>query len=319
MKNDFLNNDLKELGPEIQLMAEEKLFKRGNVQVSYSFLKDGKFINVFIFDKSKIVDSSFESNFESLINYILSKDTMVVVLYSSENEDLSIYLEENIKQINSNYFQSRFGIIDNRLFVDFYEGQIEFTKVIKFIYSEGIKFEGPSPGYNRIGIELLQDSCWNCKKDIYSITGIVFPNRKVRNWKNEDWYYYHGPLNLSELPNELILKVQTLINEYRLKYKSNTCLVEQNYSNTMKSKYWSSTCPYCNKLMGNFHLSEKRMPLMHDYYGAVDSGKLRYLGLDCQIEQKTINKLNSFHDGVSKIIGWEIGENILQHHLRKHS
>lgn len=309
----FFKQITTKLNQGIKQIVEQKLFKRGIVKVDFSFFRDGGFINVIILDSELKLNSKFENDLSDLIDYLIYRESTVILLYSTDNQDACLFVEENLNLINPKFLSSRYCLEDSVPLIEFYEAKVSFLILIESLFEKGIYYYGPKPGYNRIGIELMKDECWNCGQEMLSVTGVVFPNKQVKNWKEEDWNYFHSNLNLSDLPNSLVLKIKDKVEYYRENYQSKACLIEQNFSNTMKSKYWSTTCPSCKKMRGNFHLNDKRIDCLHDFSQSIYSGDLRYLGLDCQIDQKTLNKLNSRVESCAEVIQWKIKENVLQH------
>jgi|GEM_PF-2769851 len=293
-------------------IEEQKLFKRGVVKVDFSFFRNGEFINVFIIDSELELDFKIKKDLSDLINYLISGNSTTVLLYSGDNEDACLFIEESLKLINPKFFSSRYVIENLTPLIEFYEVKVPFITLIESLFNKNIYYYRPKPGYNRIGIEFMKDECWSCGKEMFSVSGIVFPNKKVKNWKEETWNYFHSNLNLSDLPNSLVLEIKDKVDYYREKHQSKACLTKENFSNTMKSKYWSTTCPSCKKMRGNFYLNERRIDYFHDFSQSIYSGDLRYLGFDYFIEQKTLNKLNSSFQTCSEIIDWKIKENVLK-------
>ncbi len=296
----------------IKIISEDKLFTKGNVRVDFSFYSNNNFINTFIIDNYYELTENKRQNLLSLINYLLKKKVYVVFLYSENNDEASIFVSEELQIINPFFLSATYLIENQTPLIELFECKLLFSKVITSIFSNDLYYYGPQIGYNRVGIELIKDNCWKCKNEIFSVTGIVIPNKKVNNWKLEDWNYFHTNLNLKDLPIDLTKMIKDKVEYYKLNYKQNVTSIMNNYSNTMKLKYPSATCPYCNKMRGDFYLNEKRMDFMHNLGDNINKNNLIYIGLDCKLEQKTLNKLNNGFISNTEVIGWYLNKNILQ-------
>lgn len=117
------------------------------------------------------------------------------------------------------------------------------SNVIRDIWSGKLRFSGPQIGIQQINLEIMIDKCWKCKNIMKTVSGIVFPNKQLDKWDNEDWLYYNQLVTLSSLNSTQVQDIKNFVCILRM-YDDSITLVDFRFSKTAKSKYCGAVCPH---------------------------------------------------------------------------
>lgn len=284
-------------------ISPDKLLGEAPINIRYAFFSSGKtgrskLINVLVLHPDlDIDDDSLTARLIQLRDYILSKDCMLVVIYPEENkkyiDDLGVFIDEELSSGGPNFLLIRcIAELSYRAEIE-YERFDTIQGIISDLWEEKLRYKGPVLGRQHVNIELITDSCWKCGVDMYTVSGIVFPDKQLTRWDNDYWRYYNRLIQLSELEGKVSEALTGFIENLRknsVEGRPITPLGFQ-YSKTVSETYFAASCPHCGALRGNFYVSELRLDYLHSLESRTN-GELRYHQVELDIDQNIINSLN---------------------------
>jgi len=310
----YLDNEIKKALPENwRFIPNDKLLGKDDYKISYAFNSSGtknksKLINILVLNSGVELNEYTESRIIKLRDYIISKDCLFVVIVEQENSkylnDTGIFESENLKLNHKNYI-SFYCYQDQKLktTVDGIKYE-DLNQVIRDLWSGKLNYDGISKGSQFVNLELMNDECWKCKRKIRTVTGIVFPNIQLETWSNKNWLYFNQLYPLSKINSKNAEKIKSYIKALRQNDDS-IGIVDYKYSNSVKSKYFASSCPICNSLRGDFHVQDERMKFLHDLDNRLN-GNLSYYSIELNINEIMIENLDNGFEGCPHtcIMGW---------------
>jgi hypothetical protein len=284
---------LKSIPLNWRLVPEDKLLGKSPYKIRYAFNSSmisgkSKLINILVLGSSISLDKYTKDRIIQLRDYILSKDCILIVIYEEETEKslnvMGQFVEEDIRMVNPNFIS-----------IACYQDQYYRTKIngtgfenlnesIHDIWNGTLRYFGPTAGLQRVNLELMRYNCWNCKKSIKKVTGVVFPDQQLKQWDNADWLYYNQLLPLAKLDADNGL----LIGQYADRLRTKTTLitpVSYRFSRTEGRSYLAASCPNCSQLQGNFHVSDERMQYLHNIGSRFDGG-LQYYSIQLAVNYR---------------------------------
>ncbi|MFT3749991.1 MAG: hypothetical protein QM768_16865 [Agriterribacter sp.] len=297
-----------------KLINESRLLGREPVRISYTFRTNankGKenLINILVLPPDLHLTKSIEDQLIKLRDYILSKDCILVVINVDECEkrlaDISIFIDETLFVAHPNFLWAR-CIEENELRTSIIFDKIEeLSSVIRDIWSGDLQYHGPTPGLQQVNLEIMKDECWSCGKPIKTVTGLIFPDRQMRSWNNEEWKYFNSLLQLSSIKADTADTIIKFVNTLRNNDLS-ISPVGENFSRTTQGTYLSGTCPYCNKLRGDFYVTEERISHLFSLDSRLN-GDLSYYSMKLNVTQEMINMLQEGGEEADCVIysGWK--------------
>lgn len=174
-------------------LPTDKLLGKDPCKVRFAFncsTNNGKstLINILALDSSLPIDKKIEKQLESLRDYIISKGSTLIVLHeqdrSNYENDLGIFISESFNIESKNFITIPcYKDLGYKTTINGQDYE-DLNRVIHDIWNGELKFSGPSPGNQKVNLEVMQDECWKCKKAMKTVTGIVFPNKELNKWNN---------------------------------------------------------------------------------------------------------------------------------------
>lgn len=183
------------------------------------------------------------------------------------------------------------------------------ARTIQALWRQQLRFFGPTQGRQRVGVELMADKCWKCTASLRTVTGIVIPDRLVRDWQGTDWRYFDGIVPLASLDRATVESLSEAIAVWRVEDRAVTP-VEMRSTRGSGTSYWAATCPHCRAVRGAFYVMEERMGYLHDVETRRQGALLyRPLEMDVTFEMfETFSSATEICDH-SCISGWELDDN----------
>jgi hypothetical protein len=158
------------------------------------------------------------------------------------------------------------------------------------LWSGQLRYRGPCEGSQTIGVEIMADECWRCRRAISTVTGIVFPDREVTDWSRLDWAYYRQLLELARIPDAMIPELSAAVDGWRAAGASQVTLIRWRFSNTVSHAYWAAECPFCGNFRGDFFVMEERQGRLHDLE-VRRLGVLSYRPLPLDVPREALQEL----------------------------
>ena len=170
------------------------------------------------------------------------------------------------------------------------------AEAVRGLWSGELHYRGPSEGAQTLGVEIMKDECWRCRRTIATVTGIVFPDREVTDWSQLDWAYYQQLLALASIPDAMIPALSAAVDGWRAAGASCLTVIRWRFSRTVSHAYWAAECPFCGSFRGDFPVTEKRMRWLDDLESR-RTGVLSYRPLRLDVPRQALQELT---------LGWEI-------------
>jgi hypothetical protein len=161
---------------------------------------------------------------------------------------------------------------------------------IRGLWSGQLRYRGPCEGMQTLGVEIMADECWRCRRAISTVTGIVFPDRDVADWSRLDWAYYGGLLELARIPDAMIPALSAAVDGWRAAGASQVTFIRWRFSNTVSHAYWAAECPFCGSFRGDFFVLEERSRRLHDLESR-RLGVLSHRPLRLDVPRKALQEL----------------------------
>lgn len=294
---EFVNIELRKFLPQDwRMIPNDRLLGKDNLKISFAFnsLNKDKLINILTIDSNFNVNDDTIDNAIKLRDYILSKNCMLIVVFkykeTKESNDIAHFISDYIEISHPNYLtlfcHEKFKMvttIDGKKFED-------LNVILKGIWSNEIQFFGPKTGKQIINLEFMDDSCWKCNKKIKTLTGFVIPNMNLKYWDNRKWRYFNQLISLASIPTKYIEQIKQKVSQLRESDYIYTP-IEYRYSNTVKSKYWAATCPFCKSIRGSYFVDESRSEYMHDLLSR-EIKTLEYHSIEVELNLEVFKLLN---------------------------
>lgn len=291
----------------------EKLLGKPPYQISHAFntgMNEGKskLINILVLPLSVTLDKEAENQLIRLRDYILSRKCLLVVISEEENSglhaDTGIFISEDLR-VENEYFlwlqcahdQGGRTTIDGTNFLD-------LQVMLHELWKGKIAYSGPKEGFQQVNLEIMKDSCWKCKQEMSTVTGVVFPDKQLRNWASANWKYYNCLLSLSGFSGKNTALIQQFVNQLIVADPAITP-VSIKYSQTLKDSYLAASCPSCHALRGNHYAGEKRINYLFDLESRFD-GSLVYHTIGLNITKDLVQEVLSEYEACEHtcISGW---------------
>jgi hypothetical protein len=159
---------------------------------------------------------SVRSDLEALIEHVLSRGASLLLLYDAQ-DDPDSWLRNGISCPHPRFLclACTHGLGDACTTEPTHAGSEPLADTIRDLWSGELFYRGPTDGPQTVGVEILQDTCWRCHADIDTVTGIVFPDRKVDDWTSPQWTYFRQILELAAIPDILIPHLAAAIETWR--------------------------------------------------------------------------------------------------------
>ncbi|HVT60114.1 MAG TPA: hypothetical protein VHR45_17185 [Thermoanaerobaculia bacterium] len=164
------------------------------------------------------------------------------------------------------------------------------SAVLHDLWCGRLRYQGPDLGCRVAGVEALRRCCWSCKADLQAVTGLVFPDRPVRDWTSPAWAYYGqllAPRRLDEPARSALVQA---VDSWRAQGAAQLTPLRRRYSKTADLAYLGAVCPRCGALQGDFPLTEDRMQHLH-HLQARKTGDLSYRPLEVDVTERLIGHL----------------------------
>jgi hypothetical protein len=170
------------------------------------------------------------------------------------------------------------------------------AEAIRGLWSGDLRYRGPREGTQIIGVEIMEDECWRCRRTIATVTGIVFPDREVTDWLQLDWAYYRQLLELARIPDAMIPVLSAAVDGWRAAGASCLTVIRWRFSHTVSYAYWAAECPFCGSFRGDFPVMEERSRWLLDL-DSRRTGVLSYRPLRLDVPRQALQELSW---------GWEV-------------
>jgi hypothetical protein len=258
---------------------------------------------------SLALDKSLETQIVKLRDYIISKSCVLIVInedtHANSLGNTGIFIEDHLVVdcpeflwLQCSHEENYKTSLGSTLFEDLH-------KVIRGMWLGEIGYAGPKTGLQQVNLEMMVDRCWSCRRDIKTVTGIVFPDKQLERWDNADWLYYNQLLPLSEITGFTAGVIAGYVETLRKKDTAVTPVGDR-FSKTIQASYFAASCPYCNKLLGDFHVGDHRTQYLH----SLDSrkkGLLQYHSMPLSVDQNMITTLRRGYEDCDHTcgMGWE--------------
>jgi hypothetical protein len=159
-------------------------------------------------------------------------------------------------------------------------------------------------GTQQVNVEVMNDSCWKCRQPTHVVTVLIFPDRQLGTWDNDQWLYYNHLVALQVLPEQYALFIQAFAADLRQTDQLVTP-VNYRYSRTVGDSYRAAVCPHCDALQGSFPIIEKRIDLLHDLTSRLN-GSLQYHPVTLDVDQALLHEISNGFEGCphTHIVGW---------------
>jgi hypothetical protein len=169
-------------------------------------------------------------------------------------------------------------------------GREPLLHAIRDLWSGGLFYDGPCEGAQTTGVEIMRDSCWRCRADLRTVTGIVLPDREVEDWSAPDWTYFQQLVELAAIPDTLIPTLSAAVDGWRAAGEVRLTPIRWRYSKTVQDSYWAAECPACGAFRGAFPVMEERMRYLHDL-ASRQRGDLSYHPLTLDVTRQLLRDL----------------------------
>lgn len=250
-----------------------------------------------------------------LIDNIQAKNDRLIIIHSNgkskQENDIQTFLSEQADMFHPNYL--RLPVSTNKALLTSVNGE-KYTglkNILKKYYSDEIVFIGPVVGKQIVNIETYKDACSICKKEIFIVSGIVFPKTQLPQWDNFYWKYYNTLIPIYSLPTEYSKQLKKEVNELRKNDSRITPLIFYQDVNAQEND-WTVMCPYCNAVINKYEPEDNRSAYIPEPENRIN-GNLQYHPILIEASQKLINLLNeSFEANCSCVCygGWVESKNM---------
>jgi hypothetical protein len=281
-------------------VPSEKLLGNEPCKIRHAFNSckvsgETKLINIIVVPLSFKLSATTENQLVRLRDYILSKDSMLVVINEEKRSDslgdTGVFIEEVLLTCSPNFLwltcAEDKNYRTNATGLDFED----LSSVIHDLWKGTLRYEGPQPGLQKVNLELMHRNCWKCNCCIKIVTGIAFPNRQLSSWNNFDWQYYNQIIPLSEIGTQYQKDIQKFVDRLR-ENESSITPVGARYSQNAAEIYFAAICPLCSSLQGEFHVQDARM----DFLFSLDSritGQLEYHSFPMVVDHGLLTTLGN--------------------------
>lgn len=226
----------------------EKLLGRPPYQINHAFnsVKNkgkSRLINILVLPLSVSLDKQAENQLIRLRDYIISRNCLLVVISEEENSgllvDTGIFISEDLK-VDSEYFiwlqcshdQACKTTIDGKVFTDLHVVLHELWKGL-------ISYNDPKAGFQQVNLEIMEDSCWKCKQEMRTVTGVVFPDKQLKNWSSSNWKYFNCLLPLSSFGGKNGELIQQFTEQLRISDPGITSVGSKLYTYKLLYKHFN--------------------------------------------------------------------------------
>ena len=262
-------------------VEEEKLPRIGGARVIFAYkdININKFVNIIC------IYENFNSAHDELVDRLVNGGSYVILICGGDEDNYQDMIHEY--EVRSScrllvlFYKKTMG--SRRLFMELSNNIVRFSlyDVVKNLSSGNLYWDGPNPGYQTVGIELLNGPCWKCEKNFSAVTGIVFPDRPVSDWSSPDWLYYYQNLRIAVIDGMFAVSLSVEVEKIKENHPEISS-ISKRWSRTTKTRYWAAECPHCRAMQGDFPSIERRMGVLVNG-DARKSGKLMYYPWTCNI------------------------------------
>jgi hypothetical protein len=169
-------------------------------------------------------------------------------------------------------------------------GAEPLVRTLRGLWSGELVYQGPREGSQTVGVEAMQDVCWQCQKTLDTVTGIVFPDREVDDWRSPDWSYFQRLVELATIPDSMIAPLARAVDERRALGETALTPIRWRYSGTAGRSYWAAECPACGAMRGAFPIMEARLGWLLDLESR-RTGVLSYRPLQLDVPRQLLREM----------------------------
>jgi hypothetical protein len=170
------------------------------------------------------------------------------------------------------------------------------AEAVRGLWSGMLRYRGPREGAQTLGVEIMADECWRCRRTLATVTGVVFPDREMTDWSRLDWAYYGQLLDLARIPDAMIPALSAAVDGWRAAGASCLTVIRWHFSLTVSHAYWAAECPFCGSFRGDFPVMEERSRWLLDLESR-RTGVLSYRPLSLEVPRQALQELTW---------GWEV-------------
>ncbi|MEO7213328.1 MAG: hypothetical protein ABIX36_11035 [Mucilaginibacter sp.] len=301
MKDDFYDFVAVELQKSLpdswQKVQEEKPngYELCGNRPAFLALRDSKArqVNLFVWPLSLELNAGLEKKLLILRDDIIAEGTLFIVINEEIEEmrlgNTGVFISEKLLIHCPNFIwvtccrEKKYKItFDGIHFENLHVG-------LSNIWNAKVTYVGPKIGSQPVNLEIMSDTCWKCQRKIKTVTGIVFPNRQLKNWNNPTWQYYHSLISLDHVKGKSADLIEKFVVTLR-QDDANITTVGYKFSNTVRRSYFAAACPYCDALCGSFYVIDSRMDYLHSLQSRMD-GSLNYYSITLDVDRYLIQSL----------------------------
>lgn len=150
-------------------------------------------------------------------------------------------------------------------------------------------------GTREVGIEIIDKTCWRCKRRLFSVSGVVTTDPDCAGWTKKEWTTDGWRLldfyALYQFPDDVAVQLASHIDamsktahEWLKKNNAGLARIDRRRIQAAGLTLWTSTCPKCKSTDGPAILIERERPqLVRDWRGSVHARKLIYRGATLKV------------------------------------
>lgn len=264
---------------------------------------------ILAFPSKMNIDSTFKTEFLKFRNILEEQGCLLIIVYEEQSKggrnSLGDYFSEEAYQFSPNYVVLPSYSQENfKTTIDGFR-YLTIRKIIEYILTGQIVFAAPLTGMSQVNIEMMTDTCSDCKKAIKTVNGIVFPDSQSENWDNDKWKYYNTLIPASSMNVRHAKKLRFDVSRLMNRDQALTPVVF--HVGTDRDKcYWTAACPYCKTSISPYYIEDKRMELLHDLDSRINH-QLEYKTMSLDVDQELLNHLADSveYNPYSCFAGWK--------------
>jgi hypothetical protein len=295
---DFVTHELEQTLPvNWQHIDENKLPGDPPCKISHAFpariAGELKMVNILVLPMSFKLNADDEKQLSRLIDLLLSERVLLIVINEEPQADYladtGTFISERLL-VHSPDFIWISCCLDKSNKITFDGIHYEpLHRGLAKIWKGTLTYGGPRQGLQQVNLEIMKSNCWECGKEIKTVTGMVFPDRQLTRWNDTTWKYYNNLLNLSQIMMNDAILIAEFIETLRINDPVITP-VSFRFNDADQESYFAASCPYCDETCDEFYVNDERTGLLHLLQSRID-GSLKYYSLKLKIGQYLIDRL----------------------------
>lgn len=245
-------------------------------------------------------------------NVAANKDCLIIIHSdgkSIKENGIQTFLSEEVDLFHPDYLRLPTSIENLKTSIDGIKYLGLKTMLRKYFFGE-ISFVALTVRKQSVNIEIYKDTCDICNKEIFVVSGIVFPKVQLPQWNNPFWQYYCSLIPVYWLPSEYSRLIKSEIELLRKDDNNITPLIYYQDVEIDKSD-WTVMCPHCKTVINPYEPIDNRMKYLLNFDARMN-GNLKYHSILIDASQDLINLLDKMSESTPHTCqgGWVESENV---------